>query len=515
MSTTATMELDVQQVNIRPDDAPYSTFELNEIAPPAHTKPWQADSPNHPSPPSLRQKPSSLSELPTREPATLATGAQSPTNGASNIVEQAASFWHPHMNRYRVIACCFLCFGNGFNDSVPGALLPYIETHYNIGYAAVSTIFVGNALGFIASAFFANSLTQRLGRAKTLMIATALMVAGYVTIATAPPFPLVVIAFFLCGVGMSINLAIGQVFILNLQNNTYLSGIYQGSYAAGATLGPLIATTVVTHGVQWQRFYLLNLGITVFNFGFCAWSFSSYEKDTPNQTLPILEAPSSSSRSRTDEGRQENRERAAARDYGAKQGRWQSFKTLVGNRPTILGALFIFAYQGAEVSISGWVISFLVKYRNGNLDRVGYVTSGFWAGITIGRLTLSHIAHVLGARGFIFAAVLSALVFELIIWFVPSIPGDSVAIGLSGLMLGPIYPIASFVLARLIPRKMQMSSFSFIASIGSSGGAVAPLITGLMAGQYGTFVLHPICIALFVAMQGCWFMLPKVGRRVE
>ena len=86
----------------------------------------------------------------------------------------------------------------------------------------------------------------------------------------------------------------------------------------------------------------------------------------------------------------------------------------------ILAALFIFAYQGAEVSISGWVLSFLVQYRNGDLNRVGCVTAGFWGGITLGkrvhrsslldfrlidkgRFILSHSGHHLLERKFVFA----------------------------------------------------------------------------------------------------------------
>jgi len=48
------------------------------------------------------------------------------------------------------------------------------------------------------------------------------------------------------------------------------------------------------------------------------------------------------------------------------------------NPVTIIGALFTFAYQGAEVSISGWVISFLITERSGDPAKVGYVTAGFW-----------------------------------------------------------------------------------------------------------------------------------------
>lgn len=60
----------------------------------------------------------------------------------------------------------------------------------------------------------------------------------------------------------------------------------------------------------------------------------------------------------------------------------------MSHRPTVLGSMFIFAYQGAEVAISGWIISFLIQMRNGDPSKVGYVTSGFWGGITVGKSNL-------------------------------------------------------------------------------------------------------------------------------
>ena len=301
---------------------------------------------------------------------------------------------------------------------------------------------------------------------------------------------------------MAIELAIGQVFILSLANSPFIQGAYQGSYGIGATVGPLIATALVSNSVLWSRFYLLTLGVAFFNILFAGWSFWHHERDTASQLLPMLEQISS-------------RQQASRATSFQGKSRWQTFKHILLNRPTVLGSFFIFAYQGAEVSISGWVISFLVKYRSGNLDRVGYVTSGFWGGITLGRFLLTHFAHRIGERNFIFVVTAAALLLEVLVWFVPSIPGDSVAVAFSGLALGPIYPCASYVLGRLIPRQMHVSSFSFIASIGSSGGALAPFLTGLSAQQVGTFVLHPICIGLFAAMEGCWFLLPKVSKRLE
>ena len=309
--------------------------------------------------------------------------------------------------------------------------------------------------------------------------------------------------FFINGLGMATNLAIGQVFCSNLANNHVILGFYQGAYGIGGIMGPLIATSLVSHGSKWSRFYILLLCLALFNLILSAWAYKNYERELSTDTETILPSPTRAS------------ELPRATKKGSLSRKWHSFKTLLSNKPTLLGACFIFAYQGAEVAISGWIISFLVQFRHGDPSKVGFVTSGFWAGITLGRFTLSFLAHKIGERLFVFIVTAGALVLELLIWFVPSVVGDSVSVAFSGLLLGPVYACGVHIFQRLIPKNMQLSSLSLIASVGSSGGAVAPFVTGILAQRVGTFVLHPICIVLFVAMAVTWWALPKPEKREE
>ena len=83
--------------------------------------------------------------------------------------------------------------------------------------------------------------------------------------------------------------------------------------------------------------------------------------------------------------------------------------------------------------------------------------------------------------------------FQLLCWFIPNIIAESVAVSVLGLLLGPIYPCAQTVFTRLLPANVQVFAVGFISSMGSSGGAVVPFLTGLIAQNAGTFVLHPIC----------------------
>ena len=52
---------------------------------------------------------------------------QTPTVDAQNGVDAMQSFSNPPMNRFRMLSVSLMNFGNGLNDSAPGALIPYIE----------------------------------------------------------------------------------------------------------------------------------------------------------------------------------------------------------------------------------------------------------------------------------------------------------------------------------------------------------------------------------------------------
>lgn len=423
--------------------------------------------------------------------------SQPPTPRQDKAASVMPSFFYPKMNKWRVLAACLIYFGNGMSDSAPGALIPYIEKWYKIGYAIVSLIWITNAVGFILAAFFTDLIWQKLGRAKTLMLAEAFMISAYVIIACSPPFPVVVVAYLLMGFGNAVNLALNNVFCANLADSTVILGLAHGSYGVGGVVAPIIATAMVSNGIHWARFYLIPIGVRTICFFFAGWAFWGYEKEGTTQFANSLQ-------------------QIASRQAGAEGGEPSKMRMLgraLKNKTTIIGALFIFSYQGAEVSESGWFISYLINYRNGDPAKVGYVTAGFWAGITLGRFTLTHVAHRVGEKGFVFAMGVGVIAFQLMAWFIPNVIGDAVSVAILGLLLGPVYPCAQTIFTKLLPGNIQMTSISFISSMGSSGGAVVPFLTGLIAQSAGTFVLHPICIGFYVLMLGCWAVLPRLRKR--
>ncbi|KAI4141066.1 MAG: hypothetical protein L6R39_005517 [Caloplaca ligustica] len=81
---------------------------------------------SQPHKPSRSQTPVTPSELEESRP---------PTPRNEEIVQALQTLSSPPINKWRFGSCCLSNFANGLNDSAPGALIPYMEKSYSIGYA--------------------------------------------------------------------------------------------------------------------------------------------------------------------------------------------------------------------------------------------------------------------------------------------------------------------------------------------------------------------------------------------
>jgi fucose permease len=154
-------------------------------------------------------------------------------------------------------------------------------------------------------------------------------------------------------------------------------------------------------------------------------------------------------------------------------------------------ATFIFIYVGIEVTIGGWIVTYIIEERGGG-PSAGYISSGFFGGLTLGRILLLWVNEKVGERRVIFLYTGLAIILELTIWFVPSLVGGAVAVSLVGLLLGPYFPIAVNHAGRVLPRWLLTASIGWIAGLGQAGTAVLPFFTGALAGRWGIAVLHPL-----------------------
>ncbi|KAK7202406.1 major facilitator superfamily domain-containing protein [Myxozyma melibiosi] len=477
-------------------------------------------------PPAALSSPSPFSSTAPTPAVSLRSPSTTDLHDPSN---RKFSFKEIPRNRYRLFSACWTIAALGFNDGAVGALLPYIESQYNINYAVVSTIWLANSIGFISTALLSHILYSRLGRAGMMTLGPALLVAMYALICAGPPFGVVVLAFYVGGLGMAMVVAQVNVFASYMVATETTFGMIHGSYGIGATVSPIIATAMINHGIKWHYFYFILLGFNLLGLVFSALWFRGCDRDlgtlymlkkyqtaktaSANSTtvtlVPEAQTPAPTPAHTPAPATQEDYF-SMVKDTPEKEERKERsvYSEALHSKVSWLAAFVILFYQGAEVSIGGWIVSFMIDYRGGAASQVGYVSAGFWGGVTVGRFVLNPlVSRFTTPYRVIFPLCAGVIALELVTWLVPDVVGASVAVAIVGLFVGPMAPSTLTAVSDLLPRRIQTFSLTVVSAFGSMGGALWPFITGMLAQKKGTFVVHPVAIALFVGMLVLWCFL--------
>lgn len=428
------------------------------------------------------------------------------------------SIRNPPKNLYRVIAGCVWVFTTGLTDGVLGAILPYMETYYGISYAVVSLIWLGNAIGYIIIAFTAHMIDSKLGMQKSLTLSVAGFIIMYSLASSGTLFPVIVVGFFCGGLGGAIGLSQFNIFLAKLLNGAHYLGIFHGTYGLGAFIAPLIGTAMVNHHIKWHFFYFIPLALACLNVIFTPWAFNNCHEDLKKWETVELEPSSAPSSSPQDESfpieTVKDDAQEITNEEPKKPEQKHDFKAAFKDYRTWLVCFFIFFYQGSEVSLGGWTVTFLLDYRHGNPESTGYIASGFWGGVMIGRFVLTTIlSRMFSVRRAIVVLMIFIMILDFCVWFIPNTIAAGVCLSFIGLLIGPIYPLMISLITRILPRKIRFCSMTLGTAFGSSGGSAVPFAVGMGSEFTGTYILHPIVLACYLGMMATWLCMPNIERK--
>ncbi|KAI0754425.1 MFS general substrate transporter [Daedaleopsis nitida] len=393
--------------------------------------------------------------------------------------------------RIQFATLCWSLFLAGWNDGTTGPLLPRIQVVYHVNYAVVSLIFVFNCIGFLSAAAANVWLTDRLGFGKVMVIGSMAQVLGYALEAPAPPFPVFVLGYAVNGFGLSLQDAGANGFVASLKENAATKmGILHAVYGVGALASPLVSTQF-SQLPHWSFHFLASLGIALSNAILLAAVFRF--KDQDSCLAEIGQQPSHD---------------VDTSDNNSK------YKQMFRLRVLHLMALFILIYVGVEVTLGGWIVTYVINLRGGGPSS-GYISSGFFGGLTFGRVALLWVNQKVGERRAIFMYAIVAIGLELVVWLVPSLIGSAVAVSFVGVLLGPIYPIVMNHAAQVLPPWLLTGSIGWIAGFGQAGSAFLPFLTGALASKVGIQSLQPLLVSMMGFMVFLWALVPNNPRRID
>lgn len=492
--------------------------------------------------------------------ANEATILQSNTTDDTPQLQKWNSSWS---NIFRVLSTfwCFVVLG--LNDAAYGALIPYLEVYYNVDYLTISLIFLSPVVGYVTSALTNDMMHMKFGQRGVGAILAACHLIAYLIISFHPPYPALVIVFMLSGYGNGLGDSAWNAWIGAMQNSNEVLGFLHAFYGLGALLSPIIATSLITKaGWKWYQFYYLLIGAALIEFVMLTVSFwpctakvyreyhsaateaarqnsineqnnisgtitPTNEDDTFTQPekAPLLHRlnpfspvffmnpppPASKRRTTNPTTTKPNKLTFLSKKLASSSPTYRA----ITNRVTLLTALFLLLYVGAEVSQGGWLITFLIRVRHATPFAAGTAGTGFWLGVTVGRLVLGFVT----ARCFptekhaVTCYLILSLVVQLLFWVIPSFTVSAVMAGLLGFLIAPFFPAAVVMLAKSLPSDLHVAAIGFCAALGASGATVWPFAVGAIAQSRGVQVLQPVILALLVGITVVWLLMPALPRQ--
>ncbi|PHH90139.1 hypothetical protein CDD83_4421 [Cordyceps sp. RAO-2017] len=406
-------------------------------------------------------------------------------DGAS-VAQRPAERWNEPRANVGRLAFAFVSFIiAGMNDAAVGALIPYLEEFYGLSYTVVSLIFLTPFAGYSVAAFTNARIHMRLGQRGVAVMAPLCHVATYAILAAHPPYPVLVVANAISGFGNGLEDACFCAWVGAMDKGNSIQGLMHSCYSLGALFAPLIATSMVVQaGLPWYDFYFVMVGMAVLELvGLVVFFW--------DKTGAVY--------------REEHAGEADSSGAGTREA--------LKSRVTWLCALFFFAYMGAEVGLGGWIVTFMLRVRHASPIASGISGSGFWAGMALGRAGLGFVTERYGERLCISLYLAACLALELLFWLVPQFVVSAVAVALLGFFLGPMFPSAVMVTAKLLPRRIHVSAIGFAMAMGGTGGTVFPFIIGAIAASRGVAVLQPVVLALIVLILLVWLSFPRIQKK--
>ncbi|KAJ3533981.1 hypothetical protein NM208_g7742 [Fusarium decemcellulare] len=414
----------------------------------------------------------------------------------------------PRIPKFQILAAGFSFFCAGVDGASLGPLLPYIIQSFTINAASYACIFAG----WLIAAATNVVLAAKLSFSALLTLGATLQLLAQCLRPWASQ-PLFFVSFTVQAVGMGYQDSHANAWAGGLPNAHRCLGFIHAMFALGCLVGPLTATAIATasgsghsqiNGIEaWRMGYFQLIGIHALNLVGMLLAFGSPLKQWKTREPPTPQAPATATVDPEILERRRNKE--ALREMGQLL-RLKNF--------WLIGGFYLFNC-GAWSAAGGWVVEYLVVHRHGALDKVGYVPTGFWAGLFLGRLLLAEPTHRFGEQRSIMCLSLVCLVFQLLFWLVPNLVASAVAFSLMGFFFGPFFATGMSVASRMFPRKIQSTALGLVFVLAQAGAAIFPSLTGLIATRAGVQVLQPVILGLIVGGSICWWFIPRVPERVN
>ena len=149
----------------------------------------------------------------------------------------------------------------GLINSSVGVMIPQLQRFYGLNDIQVSFLFLIMPLGYLLAAFANHNVHMRFGQRGIAILAPFCQLTSVCLIYAHPPFILVLISSAIGAVGTGLLDGSWCAWAAGMKNANTISGVLHGSYSFGASLGPFLASTMLSKIHRpWYDWYFFLVG---------------------------------------------------------------------------------------------------------------------------------------------------------------------------------------------------------------------------------------------------------------
>jgi MFS transporter, FHS family, L-fucose permease len=385
-----------------------------------------------------------------------------------------------------------LFFMWGFLTCLNDILVPHLKAIFDLKYVEVMLIQFSFFSAYFVFAVPSGKLVEWVGYKRTMVLGLLTMGAGallFIPAASVPSFPLFLTALIVLAAGIT---------ALQVSTNPYVAvlgpartassrlNLTQAFNSLGTTIAPFLGSQLILSGApktiaemrqlapaELQAYRLQEAGSVKLPYLGLALAILILGVLIAKSNLP---APA-----------------VERRDAAARASVWKQ-------RHLVLGAIAIFVYVGAEVSIGSFLVNYLNQPDIGDLAETlaARYVSLYWGGAMVGRFVGAALLRRVptGKLLGVFATVATALVLASMLTSGHVAMWSIVLVGLfNSIMFPSIFTLAIDGLGPLTGKGSGMLAGSIV------GGAVIPVLQGALADHFGiqrAFILPAFCYVYII-----------------
>jgi MFS transporter, FHS family, L-fucose permease len=420
------------------------------------------------------------------------------TAGSSAKVSAASSGGGSYRSAFALVTTLFFIWG--FLTSLNDILIPHFKDIFGLSYSQVANIQVAFFFAYAIFGFPAGKVVEWIGYQRTMVAGLFTMALGavlFIPAANLPSFPLFLVALIILGAGMSALQVAANPYVAVLgpaQTASSRLNLSQAFNSLGTTIGPPLGGYLILRGAanlventssmsaaalrayQQQQaasvkfpYFIFALVLVLLGLAIALYHFPRIE---------------------------------TTRDFRPMKG-GEKQASIWRYRHVVLGAVAIFVYVGAEVSIGSFLINYFHQSYIAALTELAasaYVAF-YWGGAMVGRFIGSAVLQKVktGHLLTLCAIVAMLLVLTSMLTFGHVAMWAILAVGLFNSIMFP--SIFTLGIAEMGPLTGEASGLLVIAIV---GGAIIPKLQAILIDHIGihhAFFLPVLCY-MFIAYYG-------------